>query len=206
LAICVEVAEHVPATGAGTLVASLCAASDWVLFGAAPPFQGGMGHINENWLEYWAQLFTDNGYHCYDILRSQFWHDTRIAYYYRQNTCVYVRPGAHYALQARGYKPSSNPQTLIHPELYLKKSKQASPDGVDIPACVRAFYAASKVPVGSATVRPVEVPNRASPGATSSAADGNLAKAGVAQSVVPQQVEPSTGKSGVADGAVPPAN
>lgn len=139
LAICLEVAEHVPSDGARTLIRSLCSASDWVLFSAALPHQGGMGHINENWVEYWAALFAENSYLCYDILRMKFWHDTRIAHYYRQNTCLYVRPGAHYALAARGYKPSTRPPSLIHPELLLKHVSRL-PGRHRIDADVQAFY------------------------------------------------------------------
>jgi hypothetical protein len=134
------VGEHLPATSVPGLVRSLSQASDWVLFGAAVPHQGGMGHINENWVEYWAAHFRDAGFLCYDILRPRFWDDTRVAYYYRQNTCLYVRPGSHYALRARGYAPSEHPPTLIHPEMFLKiVGMGAAPDG-NLAGEIKQYY------------------------------------------------------------------
>jgi len=35
---------------------------DNVLFSAAIPNQGGTGHINEQWQEYWAEKFYANGF------------------------------------------------------------------------------------------------------------------------------------------------
>lgn len=120
LAICLEAAQYIPSDGAITLIRSLCSSSDWVLFSAALPYQGGIDHVSENWMEHWAGLFRENGFLCYDILRMKFWHDATIAFYYRQNACLYVRPGAHHSLDARGYEPSQCPPSLIHPELLLK--------------------------------------------------------------------------------------
>jgi 2-polyprenyl-3-methyl-5-hydroxy-6-metoxy-1,4-benzoquinol methylase len=57
LAICLEVAEHLPSDCAADLVTNLCNAADVVLFSAAIPGQDGTGHINEQWPSYWARLF-----------------------------------------------------------------------------------------------------------------------------------------------------
>src|SRR5699024_10679550 len=51
LAMSLEVAEHLPASAARTFVKSLTAQSDFVLFSAAVPHQGGRHHVNEQWLE-----------------------------------------------------------------------------------------------------------------------------------------------------------
>ncbi len=140
LAICAEVAARLPPASAAVLVRSLTQASDWVLFAAAMPHQGGTGHINENWMEYWATLFSDAGFLCYDILRRQFWHDARVAFHYRQNTCLYVRPGSHYALRARGYKPSAHPPSLVHPEMFLRVvGMAATPDG-NLATEIKQYY------------------------------------------------------------------
>jgi hypothetical protein len=32
-----------------------------VLFSAAIPFQGGVGHINEQWPDYWVKYFSKTG-------------------------------------------------------------------------------------------------------------------------------------------------
>ena len=57
LAYCFEVAEHLdPALGA-RLVEFLAGTAPIVVFTAAPPGQGGAGHINEQPREYWVALF-----------------------------------------------------------------------------------------------------------------------------------------------------
>lgn len=62
LAVCLEVAEHLPSKRAAGFVATLTAVAGAVLFSAAVPHQGGTGHVNEQWPEYWAQLFAARGF------------------------------------------------------------------------------------------------------------------------------------------------
>jgi SAM-dependent methyltransferase len=105
LAISVEVAEHLSPQRGPSFVEDLCAASDVVLFGASIPGQGGLEggvhHVNEQWQDYWAQLFAAQGYACLDLLRDKYWNDARFAScsYYVANALVYVRDG--HALLAR---------------------------------------------------------------------------------------------------------
>lgn len=61
LAICIEVAEHLPKRTAPSLVAGLSAMSDQVLFTAAQPGQGGTHHVNEQPPEFWLELFGEHG-------------------------------------------------------------------------------------------------------------------------------------------------
>jgi 2-polyprenyl-3-methyl-5-hydroxy-6-metoxy-1,4-benzoquinol methylase len=140
LAISLEVAEHLPSSAARTFIQSLTNASDWVLFGAAVPYQGGRAHVNENWIEYWAKLFEHAGFVCYDILRIKFWHDASIIYYYRQNTCLYVKSGFDQSLASRGYVPSARPPSLIHPDLYLKAVSTRPPPNQNVAADVKDYY------------------------------------------------------------------
>lgn len=127
LAICLEVAEHLPADRAATLVADLCAVADIVLFSGALPYQGGTRHVNEHWAEYWATLFANNGFAPFDVLRDRIWHDRRIPPWYRQNVIVFAKPDA--ALQKLGLESASNPSALskIHPEMYLRRVHQLPP-------------------------------------------------------------------------------
>ena len=60
LAICLEVAEHLPSTSAEPLVAGLAKAGT-VLWSAATPGQPGVGHIHCQPPEYWAALFAQHG-------------------------------------------------------------------------------------------------------------------------------------------------
>ena len=52
LAICLEVAEHLPESRAGSLVSDLTSLASCVLFSAAVPGQGGTNHINLQYLPY----------------------------------------------------------------------------------------------------------------------------------------------------------
>lgn len=106
LALCLEVAEHLPAERGATLVRDLTALSDLVLFSAAIPFQGGTEHINEQWQDYWRDLFKAHGYEPCDLIRPALWGDERIAWYYQQNMILYGKPEA---LSAAGLKPSARP-------------------------------------------------------------------------------------------------
>lgn len=86
-----EVAEHLPASAAALFVEHLCQHSDMVVFSAAVPGQGGLGHINEQPYDYWRRLFSAQGYVCCDLLRPLIHRDCSIEPWYRFNVLVYVR-------------------------------------------------------------------------------------------------------------------
>ena len=88
---CLEVAEHLPAASAGVLVEALSRHGDVVLFSAAPPGQGGHGHVNERSYEYWRAEFASRDYAALDFLRPRILHDRRIDPWYRYNPLLYVR-------------------------------------------------------------------------------------------------------------------
>jgi len=90
LAVCLEVAEHLPARQAGALVTALTKAAPVVLFSAALPGQGGADHVNEQWPEYWRQLFEARGYQMLDPIRPRIREDKRVAWWYRQNLVLFV--------------------------------------------------------------------------------------------------------------------
>jgi SAM-dependent methyltransferase len=91
LAISLEVAEHLPRETAKPFVETLTSLASFVLFSAAIPMQGGTNHLNEQWPEYWAQLFTEAGHAPVDCIRRAFWKNDRVTGYYAQNTVLYVR-------------------------------------------------------------------------------------------------------------------
>ncbi len=63
LAICLEVAEHVPTHCSEGLVDNLArATSKAVIFSAAPVGQGGVGHINEQPWPFWMELWEARGW------------------------------------------------------------------------------------------------------------------------------------------------
>ena len=62
LAICFEVAEHIDAECADQFVDNLCSLSKRILMSAAPPGQGGHGHVNCQPYDYWIYKFVNRGY------------------------------------------------------------------------------------------------------------------------------------------------
>jgi SAM-dependent methyltransferase len=118
LAICLEVAEHLPDLIAPRLVKDLTRLAPAVLFSAAIPGQTGNGHINEQWQEYWVQLFQNCGYLAIDCIRPRVWDDPNVDYWYAQNALLmadaeYVRenPG----LRAAREK-TTGPFSVVHPK------------------------------------------------------------------------------------------
>ena len=91
LAMSLEVAEHLCPEAAADFVKSICNASDFILFSAAIPGQGGTGHINEQRHSYWIALFAENGYTMFDAIRPQIWHNDSIEVCYRQNALLFSR-------------------------------------------------------------------------------------------------------------------
>ncbi|MCL4676307.1 MAG: hypothetical protein KJZ59_09870 [Pararhodobacter sp.] len=141
LSISTEVAEHLPKEHAATFVANVAGASDLVLFSAAIPYQGGAGHVNENWVEYWVKLFAAQGFACYDILRLRFWNEAAIRSYYRQNLLVFARGQAADALRTAGHRATPQAPSLVHPEQYLKSIGRAlPPELATVGADVRHYY------------------------------------------------------------------
>lgn len=130
LALCLEVAEHLRSSCAKTLVESLINLSDFVLFSAAVPQQGGVGHQNEQWQGYWAEIFEEFNYLAIDIVRPNIWNDANIYFWYRQNIILYVhkdkvsmlREARSYSNLARGLTISVNPMlSVVHPDLYAMR-------------------------------------------------------------------------------------
>src|SRR5438105_6607867 len=94
LAVCIEVAEHLPQTSAASLVRSLTAAAPAVLFSAAIPGQGGHGHLNEQPRQYWIDLFQHDGFASFDCLRPRIWKNGQVAWWYRQSLFMFCNPAA----------------------------------------------------------------------------------------------------------------
>lgn len=110
LALCMEVAEHLPESAASALVAGLCEAP-FVLFSPAIPGQNGVGHINEQWSTWWEPFFTEHSYVGSSDLRWKFWADRRIANFYRQNVLIFAELSN---LTSAGFWPGV--VDVVHPE------------------------------------------------------------------------------------------
>lgn len=128
LVVSLEVAEHLPAESADQFVENLCRHGAQVLFSAAVPFQGGEGHLNEQWPSYWAEKFAKHGFQPFDILRDDLWGDPEVAFWYRQNCIVFANPrGVSQSPVLQATKPTQSPNALnrVHPDLFLERARSA---------------------------------------------------------------------------------
>jgi SAM-dependent methyltransferase len=125
LAVCIEVAEHLPPTRACSLIKDLVDLAPCVLFSAAVPDQGGTGHLNEQPLPYWAAKFAAHGYQPADRIRPRIWDDERISWWFRQNLIFFAAP-AHPILD----NAPAGPLELYHPALVAFLRRRASQPGL----------------------------------------------------------------------------
>lgn len=88
LAICLEVAEHLPPNAGDVLVNNIVNHANTIIFSAAPSMQGGQNHINEQPFDYWFLKFEKRGFVILDIFRSMAWNISEIPWWYRQNIFV----------------------------------------------------------------------------------------------------------------------
>jgi SAM-dependent methyltransferase len=121
LALCLEVAEHLPERHAGPLIDSLVELAPAVLFSAAIPHQGGHGHVNERWQSWWAGLFAAHDYAPVDLVRPRIWRNPRVNSWYKQNLLLYVRRDELAALPPGRFTPAPiEGLDLVHPDHYMK--------------------------------------------------------------------------------------
>jgi SAM-dependent methyltransferase len=121
LAMSLEVAEHLPGTAARGFARSLTAAAPAVLFSAAVPGQGGTGHVNEQWPDYWADIFESEGYVTVDAVRPETWGIANISTCIRQNVLLYVRTEvveASELLTAARDATRRSQLAIVHPQRY----------------------------------------------------------------------------------------
>jgi hypothetical protein len=109
LVMCMEVAEHLSQNRADSFIFDLCSLSDKILFSAAIPYQGGVNHINEQWLSYWQKIFEKYGYGIDDCIRAKVWSNSDVQEWYSQNAVMFVK----------GHKTDdSKVVDIIHPALW----------------------------------------------------------------------------------------
>jgi SAM-dependent methyltransferase len=116
--LCLEVAEHLPELNAEAFVEMLTSHSDFIIFSAAIPGQGGQNHLNEQWPDYWQRLFLKNEYYPSEILRDHFWNNKDIEWWYRQNIIIYAPEKV---LTALSLLISEKVKSMIHPDLFEEK-------------------------------------------------------------------------------------
>lgn len=140
-----EVAEHLPVTAAEPFLASLVRHGDAILFSAAIPHQGGTGHINERWPDYWAGLFQRAGFLTYDCIRPRVWGDNRVAWWYAQNVLLFVREGltAEWTERLPRPTPAGPLLCLVHPRQFLAAVARGTPPPPPVPHSPSTSTAAS---------------------------------------------------------------
>lgn len=136
LAICLEVAEHLLPQSAAHFIASLTRLAPIILFSAAIPYQGGDRHLNEQWPEYWADLFKQHGFVPVDALRRNFWLDQEVPFWYRQNMLIFCKEEAlagNEKLRQAYQETNPNGLSAVHPEMYLARLREYNAIYVRIP-------------------------------------------------------------------------
>ncbi len=120
LAICLEVAEHLPEEAALRLVSDLTSLAPAVLFSAAIPGQTGTGHINEQWQEYWVDAFQRHQYLAIDCVRPVVWNDSDVQYWYAQN--VFLMADAEFVQKKpnlrEAHEKTVGPFSMVHPKTF----------------------------------------------------------------------------------------
>jgi SAM-dependent methyltransferase len=128
-----EVAEHLSSTNAEIFVNSLAGLGPVVLFSAAIPYQGGDNHVNEQWPEYWVEIFKNKGYIVVDALRRKIWNNEDVQPWYAQNVFLFVAEGRlkDFPLLGTGSElQNTSMLSLVHPQLYLSKVREATLKGL----------------------------------------------------------------------------
>jgi SAM-dependent methyltransferase len=92
IAISMETAEHLPKSSADRYVELLCSLAPVVIFTAAHPGQGGIGHLNEQPPEYWTELFKVHGFQPLEKTAADWqsaWTAAGVANFYTNNLMVF---------------------------------------------------------------------------------------------------------------------
>jgi SAM-dependent methyltransferase len=142
LVVSLEVAEHLPAKCADEFVGALVAHAPAVLFSAAIPFQGGPGHVHEAPQSSWAKRFATYGYVPVDVVRPVAWNDDRVAFWYAQNTLLYVDSATSERLGLDGSVPLLD---VVHPRLLerTQTTRVAKPAPLSLSRLLREIPAAT---------------------------------------------------------------
>ena len=123
VAMSLEVAEHLPPSSAKGFVDSLTQLAPLILFSAAIPLQGGTNHLNEQWPEYWVELFKTHDYLAVDFIRGRIWSNPQVEWYYAQNTLLFAHAEClrNNDELSRLYQQTNREQlSLVHPTRFLQ--------------------------------------------------------------------------------------
>jgi SAM-dependent methyltransferase len=142
LAISMEVAEHLPPESAKGFVESLVRLAPVILFSAAVPYQGGTDHLNEQWPEYWAELFRQHEYAPIDCVRARVWRNEAVDWWYAQNAFVYVKRNqldTSAVLRAELERTPVPILSAVHPTNYIHYVNASNPRNMPLSKIVSAL-------------------------------------------------------------------
>jgi len=94
LVVCMETAEHLPKSSADRYIELLCSLAPVVVFTAAHPGQGGIGHLNEQPRGYWEQLFKTHGFQLAEKTVADWqtvWTAAGVANFYTRNLMIFQK-------------------------------------------------------------------------------------------------------------------
>lgn len=140
LAITIEVAEHLPEDKADAFVCSLTHCADVILFSAAAAYQGGINHFNEKSPAYWAKLFSEKGFLCFDFMRDILWEKEGVNCVHAQNILVFVKEEKRHLIEPEGLAPVLSPRLMYHPEFVKIKLDVPVSKPVDVVRKKRFLY------------------------------------------------------------------
>lgn len=119
LVICTEVLEHFAKNRSLELLDYITGCSDLILFSAAIPKQGGLGHLNEQRHSFWHHAFRERGFSYFDGFKAELVHIKEVPYYLRQNLFLYYKPSQAYRfLNLPNYTPDD--MELIHAPVFQR--------------------------------------------------------------------------------------
>jgi len=129
LVVSLEVAEHLPCECAETYVDSLTRLGPAILFSAAVPSQGGTDHVNEQWPDYWVDLFREKGFVALDPIRRQIWGQPDIEWWYSQNILMFMKRESledRPELQAERKDTRESQLSIVHPRMLMEMAAKHS--------------------------------------------------------------------------------
>lgn len=140
LAICLEVAEHLPESASEIIIDTLTGLADTILFSAALPNQGGQNHINEQSFSYWVQKFNKKGYIVKDIFRNEIWLNEKIDWWYKQNMFLIIKSDGHQQIINDFYHPVRYNQIINELELYQIQAANFYSGNITLKQAIKTLF------------------------------------------------------------------
>src|SRR5581483_7172853 len=104
-------------------------------------------HLNEQWPEYWAKIFSEHGYETVDCLRRELWSNEQLEWWYAQNAFLFIERqhlASHPSLVRLQAVSGPGQLSVVHPRNYLEKAHRANIGLAEalemIPALVKAAF------------------------------------------------------------------